>query len=132
MSIEYSDKLYAQLVEVNDKVNRAMTYKTDQENYQVPELWVMPEPDADGNINIPAFGDCDDFACCKYAMLLQAGVPDSAMGIASCMTKSGLHAVLLVETSAATFVLDNICKAVISTKKTGYEWKYVPRTISEV
>lgn len=59
------------------------------------------------------FGDCDDFAAAKFALLQYAGFPKSDIGILSTTMASyddeptGTHALALVHIDGNTYVLDN-------------------------
>ena len=54
-------------------------------------------------------GDCEDFALTKRKMLIDLGIPQSALRIATAYTNGGLgHAVLVVKTEKGDVVLDNL------------------------
>lgn len=89
---------YALAERIHRDVNASVTYKTDAEQYGVPEYW---EPAG-------RFGDCEDYALLKRAQLLAAGWPDDRLGLCVCIDETGTgHAVLYVDTDRGGFILDN-------------------------
>lgn len=56
----------------------------------------------------PAYGDCEDYAITKRALLIQAGLPAGALRIAVGRSPSGPHAVLVAITNQGAVVLDNL------------------------
>ena len=74
----------------------------------------------------PAMGDCEDYALSKYQRLLEAGIQPGDMRFAVGFTESGeYHAVLLIETTKGTTVLDNRFDVPISWELSiigGYRW----------
>jgi predicted transglutaminase-like cysteine proteinase len=87
---------YLVAAQVNHKVNSAMVYTTDAEQYGKSDVWAI-QP-ASGK------GDCEDFALTKIKHLQAQGV-NATLGI--CQGRIGTHAVALVNDCADTWVLDN-------------------------
>lgn len=82
---------------VNAAVNRAITYKLD-ENQPSGDLWTIE----------PKTGDCDDYAITKMHRLLKAGVPRGAMRMAFAFQFEDIpHMMLLVDTDEGLLALDN-------------------------
>ena len=68
----------ARLDLVNNRVNDAITYKSDMAQWGVADLWSPPlAANGTGSFNT-GFGDCEDFAIAKYVALRAAGVPARA------------------------------------------------------
>ncbi|SHH47693.1 Predicted transglutaminase-like cysteine proteinase [Marivita hallyeonensis] len=99
--IEWTDALYDSLSAINAEVNREIRFVPDQERLGVEERWDFP---------VEGVGDCEDFVLEKRRRLIDLGVPSAALtcGIAVHQVQLFPHAVLLVETSIGTFVLDNL------------------------
>lgn len=99
--LEWSPSLHRQLRTTNEDVNASIRFVPDPENSGLEEVWDFPRQGE---------GDCEDFALEKRRRLVEAGLPSASMtcGIAFHQTRLFAHAVLLVETTAGTFVLDNL------------------------
>ncbi|MFK4809958.1 transglutaminase-like cysteine peptidase [Devosia sp. ZW T5_3] len=97
-----------QLVQtVNRRVNRAITPRADGSL----DRW-----GATGNS-----GDCEDYVLAKRAALVEQGVPSGALRIGYTRTRQGEgHVVLIVQTGAGEFVLDNLSTSVKLLADTGY------------
>lgn len=54
---------YSLAERINLQVNASVSYKTDLEQYGVPEFWT----------EAGTFGDCEDYALLKRAYLLEQG-----------------------------------------------------------
>lgn len=95
-----SDRLIAQLDEINRRVNRNMTYAAELE-----DTWSVNR----------RYGDCEDYALEKRRLLLAAGWPSSALilGIGTDRFGAG-HAVLIVRLTSGDLVLDNQIDNMIS------------------
>lgn len=106
-------KRWADVVEVNNHINRAVKPITDQDYYGVEEHWTYPKE----------YGDCEDYALLKRYMLLQRGWPESSLLITVVKQPNGDgHAVLTVRTSKADFILDNLETKVKQWNKTPYRY----------
>ncbi|MCR5879520.1 transglutaminase-like cysteine peptidase [Phenylobacterium sp. J367] len=116
--VELTPDAWTLITRTNDRVNRAIAQKTDIEAYGVEELWTMPIEAG------TRYGDCEDYVLEKRRALLAAGMPKAALSIAVVHTAKGdTHAVLLVDTSAGEYVLDNLTPWVLPWTKTSYQWR---------
>jgi len=99
-----ADRL-ATIRRVNTEVNAAVRYRTDTENYGVPDYWASPEEMAR-----LGSGDCKEAALAKMWMLAALDVPLSSMRIVVLkdMRRDLGHAVLIVSLKGDNFVLDNV------------------------
>lgn len=93
--------LWARLGQVNRAVNAEVTPMSDWDRTGEEEHWDYP---ARGR------GDCEDIALEKRRRLVAAGLPRAAltMAIVHDRARPSSHAVLLVETTAGTFLLDSV------------------------
>jgi predicted transglutaminase-like cysteine proteinase len=106
------------LTSTNDRINRAISERTDQEIYGVSEYWALP---LESGLTA---GDCEDYALEKRHALIAAGVPSEALSIAVVTTVRGdTHAVLLVATDHGEYVLDNLSAWVVPWTQAGYTWR---------
>ena len=104
------------LNEVNVYVNKEIKPKTDIENYQQKEKWVLPT----------IYGDCEDYVLLKRQMLHNAGFPLSSLLITVVRDQNGGgHAVLTVKTDRGDLILDNQADQVVTWDQTPY--RYVKR-----
>lgn len=105
----------ATIEQVNLAVNREVRPMNDIDIYGKEEHWAYP---------VSGVGDCEDYVLEKRRALLAAGVPQRALSIAVVNTPEGdAHAVLLVETAAGAYVLDNLTPWVLPWTKTAYRWR---------
>lgn len=93
-----------EVLNVADRINRSVNRKTrqisDRAQYRKDEVWALPT--ARG-------GDCEDLVLLKKLRLLEAGVPASALLIATVLDlRGGRHAVLVLRTKAGDIVLDSL------------------------
>jgi predicted transglutaminase-like cysteine proteinase len=108
----YKSDLRQVAVEVNSRVNRAIKPETDIIQYGVEEKWTLP---------VSGKGDCEDYALLKKKMLLERGVAPSKLLLTVVFTpKRERHLVLVLRTSDADLVLDNLETRVLDWRKTGY------------
>lgn len=111
-------RLWSLVTRTNEAVNRAIVQRTDAEAYGVEEIWSTPLQ-AGGKV-----GDCEDYVLEKRRALVAAGLPKAALSIAVVTTSRGQsHAVLLVDTDAGEYVLDNLSPWVLPWTKTPYQWR---------
>jgi predicted transglutaminase-like cysteine proteinase len=95
---ELNEARWTQLVSINNKVNSAVVPMTDQDYYQVAELWTYPS----------GFGDCEDIALAKRRELIAEGWDPSTLLMAVVRETNGNgHAVLMARTDRGDMVLDN-------------------------
>ena len=98
--------------DVNSRVNRAIKPETDIVQYGVEEKWTLP---------VSGKGDCEDYALLKKKMLIERGVAPSKLLLTVVFTpKRERHLVLVLRTSDADLVLDNLETRVLDWRKTGY------------
>lgn len=90
---------------VNDNVNRRISYTRES-----TDVW---------NYNV-SLGDCEDYVLTKAHELIKSGLPKGSLRIMITKASGEGHAVLLVDTSKGTLVLDNIRKEVLGMKASGY------------
>lgn len=110
--------LWSLVTRTNEAVNRAIVQRTDAQAYGVEEIWSTP---LQAGVKV---GDCEDYVLEKRRALLAAGLPKAALSIAVVTTTKGQsHAVLLVDTAAGEYVLDNLSPWVLPWTKTSYQWR---------
>jgi len=99
---------------INLDVNALVTYKTDSQQFCVPEFWT----------EAGKFGDCEDYALLKRKLLLEQGWPNDKLGLCVCyMPDGGGHCVLWVETDKGSFILDNNYNWPVSPVDLTYKWE---------
>ena len=112
--IVLTERAWADLVKVNDWVNRTIKPMTDLEHWGVVERWNYPD---DG------YGDCEDYVLMKRRMLMRAGWPRQALLITVVRDKKGDgHAVLTVKTDRGEYILDNQENEIVPWYRTGYRF----------
>ncbi len=111
---ELTRKLWAQIVEINNKVNTKVLPRTDMEIYGVEEYWAYPDN---------GYGDCEDYVLEKRRELMQAGMPAGDLLVTVVRQPNGDgHAVLTVRTSLGEFILDNLESRVLAWSDTDYTY----------
>lgn len=101
---------------INTRINRSIRRMTDAELYGRADYW------AGGGDKVKQ-GDCEDYVMAKRHALINAGVPEDAVSIATVRTRYGeLHAVLLVATATGEVVLDNLSPWVLPWNEAPYRW----------
>ena len=112
---------YSVAERINSKVNASVTYKTDLEQYDTPEIWR----------EAGSFGDCDGdgYALLKRALLKEQGFDELCIHIATCWINVKAdntgHCVLIVETDKGQFILDNNLKDPVSLNFQAVDYKYI-------
>jgi len=110
---------YSVAERINSDVNASVQYKTDLEQYCKPEFWK----------EAGAFGDCEDYALLKSALLKEQGFDESCIHIATCWINVKAidtgHCVLIVETDKGQFVLDNNLKDPVPLNFQTANYKYI-------
>lgn len=99
--LRWSESLFDRLATVNRAVNAEITFIADMDRLGIEEDWSLPQN---------CQGDCEDFALEKRRRLVASGLPGAAltMAIVHHRTRFFPHAVLLAETDAGTWVLDDL------------------------
>ena len=99
----------ARLDLVNNRVNSAITYKSDMAQWGVADLWSPPlAANGTGSFST-GFGDCEDFAIAKYVALRAAGVPARELRVLLVHDNAARmdHAVLAALDDGHWYILDN-------------------------
>lgn len=98
---EVSETVVSILERVNREVNAEIRFVPDFEVHGEEEYWCYP---TEGQ------GDCEDIALEKRRRLIAAGLPSASMTMAIVhhKTKYYSHAVLVLETSQGTWVMDSL------------------------
>lgn len=111
-----TNQRWAELVKINEHVNKKVEPVTDQELYDVAEHWTYPQTK----------GDCEDYVLLKKFYLAEMGWPPEALLITVVLDeqKAG-HAVLTVTTDLGDFVLDNQNPDILPWQDTPY--RYIKR-----
>ncbi len=111
--IVLTEKNWKVLHEVNKYVNKTVAPITDQELYDVPELWTYPT----------GAGDCEDYVLQKKRYLEGLGFPAETLLITVVLDENGGgHAVLTVRTDRGDIALDNRRDDIRTWDKTGYTY----------
>jgi predicted transglutaminase-like cysteine proteinase len=108
--------LWARLAEVNRAVNAEVVPMSDWDRVGEEEHWGYPERGR---------GDCEDIALEKRRRFVAAGLPRAAftMAIVHDRARPSSHAVLLVETTGGSFVLDAVADAPVCWAASGYNFE---------
>lgn len=107
-SLTYDLRVMSTIERVNAKVNAQIRPTADG----AADIW---------SVNVTA-GDCEDYVMTKRHVLIDAGLPASALRIAWVKTPQGQqHAVLVVKTTdRGALVLDNLTGSIRPLPQTGY------------
>lgn len=101
------------LKSVNNNINRSIRSRSDRSTHGRSDVWTVGGK----------FGDCEDFALAKRQLLMDKGIPGSAISVAVVRTRGGIgHAVLVVRTDHGDFVLDNRRHSILGWNRTGYRY----------
>jgi len=97
------EKITYEKVNLLEKINQAVNWQiipvTDINLYGRVEFWTLPKDNR---------GDCEDYALLKMVALIKNGWPGSTLHITVVKERGGEgHAVLAVETTDGTLILDN-------------------------
>ena len=99
----------ARLDLVNERVNNAISYKSDMAQWGVADLWSPPlAANGTGSFST-GFGDCEDYAIAKYVALRAAGVPARQLRVLLVHDNAARmdHAVLAALDDGHWYILDN-------------------------
>lgn len=98
---------------VNHSVNISIVPRTKSYGRNLDDSWTIA----------PASGDCNDYAVTKRRELIENGLPPSALRLSATKTASGVgHLVLIVSTTKADIVLDNLSENIRPWQQTDYQW----------
>lgn len=99
----------ARLALINERVNAAITYTTDQEQWNISDRWSAPLDTKRAGAFDTGLGDCEDIAIAKYAALREAGTPPNDLQILMVRDMSAgiFHAVLAARHDDKWLILDN-------------------------
>jgi predicted transglutaminase-like cysteine proteinase len=107
-------ELWAEMVDINNKVNTTVTPETDMEIWGKEEVWSYP---------VGGVGDCEDYVLEKRRQLMQHGVPAGNLLITVVRQRNGDgHAVLTVRTSNGDYILDNLEPRILAWADTDYTY----------
>jgi predicted transglutaminase-like cysteine proteinase len=107
-----TDERWAELVSINNEVNRAIIPQANKGGLRT-EQWLIA----------PRAGDCNDYAVTKRHRLIALGWPPGAVVLAEVATMRGEHhLVVLVRTAEGDLVLDNLRSQVLPWSKPKYRW----------
>lgn len=99
----------ARLALINERVNAAIVYTTDQEQWKVSDRWSAPLDTKREGAFDTGLGDCEDIAIAKYVALREAGTPSDDLQLLMVRdTSAGIfHAVLAARHDDKWLILDN-------------------------
>lgn len=107
---------YALAERVHREVNASVTYRTDLQQFGVPEWWTLAGQ----------FGDCEDYALLKRARLLAASWPLDRISLVTCLDEQGAgHCVLYVDTDNGVWILDNRHDWPMRVQDLHYSWQEI-------
>jgi predicted transglutaminase-like cysteine proteinase len=110
---------YSLAERINSDVNARVTYKSDLEQFGVPEFWQ----------EAGKFGDCEDYALLKRELLKKQGFDAEKIHLATCWINVKAintgHCVLIVETEKGQFILDNNLKDPVPLNFQTADYKYL-------
>ncbi|PTM52377.1 transglutaminase-like cysteine peptidase [Phreatobacter oligotrophus] len=105
---------WATIIRINAHVNTAIEPVTDIDQYGREEVWTYPTSGR---------GDCEDYVLLKKKLLVEAGLPESALLVTVVRDRQGDgHAVLTVRTDRGDYVLDNETSDIRLWHQTGYRF----------
>ena len=111
---------YSVAERINSDVNASVTYKTDLEQFGVPEWWSEARS---------GFDDCDGYALLKRALLKEQGFDEDKIHIATCwinyIADDTGHCVLIVETDKGQVILDNNLKDPVPLNFQAVDYTYI-------
>lgn len=111
--VELTRQLWAQIIEINNGVNKRVIPRTDMEMWGKEEVWSYPG----------RYGDCEDYALEKRRELMERGVPAGDLLMTVVRQRNGEgHAVLTVHTSLGDYILDNLEPRVLAWTDTKYQY----------
>ncbi|MFP1130237.1 transglutaminase-like cysteine peptidase [Asticcacaulis sp. W401b] len=115
--VHMSPALWRDVDKVNFTVNQVVRPVSDRRQFNKADYWFMPGVTGD------AQGDCEDYVLEKRHLLLEKGIPATALSIAIARTPKGeVHAVLILTTLEGDFVLDNLTPRIKPWREVNYAW----------
>jgi predicted transglutaminase-like cysteine proteinase len=109
--VKLNQSVWSRIIDINSSVNMMIRPMTDQDMWGKEEVWSYPT----------STGDCEDYVLMKRRLLMQAGIPESALLITVVRQTDGSgHAVLTLVTTQGDFVLDNLRGEVRLWSETNY------------
>ncbi|MEL6920276.1 MAG: transglutaminase-like cysteine peptidase [Pseudomonadota bacterium] len=104
---------WSTILTVNSAINMVIEPRSDLDIYGREEVWTFPD----------VAGDCEDYVLLKRQMLMDEGIPASALLITVVRKPDGEgHAVLTVRTDRGDIVLDNLRNEVMMWSDTEYTY----------
>jgi predicted transglutaminase-like cysteine proteinase len=101
------------LKRVNHSVNISIVPRAKNYGSNLEDSWNIA----------PASGDCNDYAVTKRRELIESGLPAGALRLSATKTSYGVgHLVLVVSTTKADIVLDNLSETIRPWQQTDYQW----------
>lgn len=99
----------ARLTLVNERVNAAIVYVSDMEQWHEIDRWSAPLDRRSGGSFDTGKGDCEDYAIAKYVALRNTGVAAGDLRLLVVRDKSinGYHAALAARQDGRWWILDN-------------------------
>lgn len=107
------EQLLERARDINRRVNSAVAYVTDPENFGSADHWTLPRGGR---------GDCEDYVLSKYRLLLESGIDSGSFSVAIARTRGQNHAVLILHHPSGDLVLDNFRNKILPWNKTGYRY----------
>ena len=105
---------YALAERIHREVNHSVTYRDDARQYGRPEYWA----------EAGKYGDCEDYALLKRALLKNQGWPADKMSLCICgVNEPGDHCVLFVDTDRGGYILDNRREWPVKPTDLPYSWQ---------
>lgn len=119
--LEWTSDTHAKIAQINAKVNAEITVVPDWQFHGLEDVWDYP---------FNCQGDCEDIALEKRRQLTEAGLPSAAFTLALALKNAPPvpHALLLVETTHGTWVLDNLQEDLLCWTTAPYTITYRERT----
>jgi predicted transglutaminase-like cysteine proteinase len=113
--ISWTTEIHQRLSDLNARVNDEIAFVSDMDNLGLEEHWGFPKD---------CRGDCEDFVLEKRERLVDLGFPRASLTIAFAFHEVQFfpHAVLLVETTTGTWVLDNLYDEVLCWDAVPYKY----------
>jgi len=115
--VDFTADILQLLASTNAEVNQATDCRmSDKELFDLEEYWAFPKD---------WVGDCEDIALFKRERLVEHGLPRGAMTIAIVHHRANMssHAVLLIETTAGTYLLNMFTDDIVLWHRAPYNFE---------